>query len=79
MIHGGAGSGKSTIIHEIAKWAEYILRKSGDNPDQPYVIKLAPTGMAASNIKGATLHSAFSFVFSLLLYPKMGKFCQEPS
>jgi len=64
MIHGGAGSGKSTIIHEIAKWAEYTLRKSGDNPDQPYVIKLAPTGMAASNINGATIHSAFSFVFS---------------
>ena len=36
---------------------------SGDNTDSPCVIKVAPTGTAASNIEGQTLHTAFSFSF----------------
>ena len=64
MVHGGAGAGKSTVIHVIEQWATYILRKEGDNSDQPCVIKAAFTGCAASNIKGQTLHQAFGFSFS---------------
>ena len=64
MVHGGAGAGKSTVIHVIEQWATYILRKEGDNLDQPCVIKAAFTGCAASNIKGQTLHQAFGFSFS---------------
>ncbi len=39
--------------------------RSGDDthPDQPHVIKEAPTGKAASVIEGHTLHSAFHFKF----------------
>ena len=64
MVHGGAGAGKSTVIHVIEQWATYILRKEGDDLDQPCVIKAAFTGCAASNIKGQTLHQAFGFSFS---------------
>ena len=63
-VHGGAGCGKSKLIHVISEWAEYCLRTSSDrHPDHPYVVKVAPTGKAASLIGGLTLHSAFNFSF----------------
>ena len=63
-IHGGGGSGKSHLIDDISKWAEFFLRTSDSRqPNQPYVIKVAPTGKAASIIQGMTLHSAFHFKF----------------
>lgn len=63
-IHGGAGSGKSKLIEDISKWSEYFLRVADDRqPSQPSIIKVAPTGKAASIIDGLTLHSAFHFKF----------------
>ena len=35
MVHGGAGSGKSTVISAVAKWVHHILQKPGDDPDSP--------------------------------------------
>ena len=63
MIHGGAGSGKSTVISTLAKWVHYILQRPGDDPDCPYVVISAFTGAAACNVNGQTLHSLFSFNF----------------
>ena len=63
MVHGGAGSGKSTVISTLIQWMERIFRKEGDNPDHPYILACAPTGMAASVIQGQTLHHCFSFNF----------------
>ena len=63
IIQGGAGSGKSTLIDAVCQQIEKILRKSGDDPNHPYCLKVAYTGTAAANIKGQTLHSAFSFNF----------------
>ena len=63
MAHGGAGSGKSTVINTLARWAHHILQKPGDDPDCPYVIISAYTGSAACNVNGQTLHSLFSFNF----------------
>ena len=63
MVHGGAGSGKSTVINALAKWVHYILQKPGDDPDCPYIIVSAFTGSAASNVNGQTLHSICSFNF----------------
>ena len=63
IVMGGAGSGKSTVISVLKQWIHLILRKEGDNPDHPYVIVVAPTGTAAANVKGQTLHSTFSFNF----------------
>ena len=63
MIHGGAGSGKSTLIKIIAQYVTYILRRDGDDPECPYLLLGAFTGTAAANIDGQTLHTLFSFNF----------------
>ena len=63
IVQGGAGTGKSTVIDVLSQQMERILRTPGDNPDHPYIIKAAFTGTAAANIKGQTLHGAFSFSF----------------
>ena len=63
MVHGGAGAGKSTVINILAMYTQKILKQEGDNPDQPYVIKTAFTGCAASNIQGQTLNATFGFSF----------------
>ena len=58
MVHGGAGSGKSTVINIMKQWVHRILQSSGDNPECPYIL-----GTAAANVKGQTLHTAFGFNF----------------
>ena len=63
MVNGGAGCGKSTVINILKQWVHLILQKPGDNPEHPYVIVAAPTGTAAANVKGQTMHSAFAFPF----------------
>ena len=63
MVNGGAGSGKSTLISTISQYAHYTLRRDGDDPNCPIVLLGAYTGAAASNIKGQTLHTLFSFNF----------------
>ena len=64
MVHGGAGSGKTTVIRNLCSWVEKIMRRDGDESGLPYVIRCAPTGAAASLIEGMTLHTAFGFAFS---------------
>jgi hypothetical protein len=62
MIHGGAGTGKSKLIQDICKWAEHTLTtQSNRTLQQPYIIRVALTGKAASLIDGITIHSAFNF------------------
>ena len=63
VVHGGAGTGKSTLISVASNWAHKILKQPGDDSDCPYVIRMAPTGMAAANIEGATLHHALKLGF----------------
>ena len=63
VVHGGAGTGKSTLIRVISKWVQIILQTPGDDINCQYLIRAAPTGMAAANIDGSTLHSAFKLNF----------------
>ena len=63
MIHGGAGAGKSSVINIVKQWVHLILQTSGDSPDCPYIFVTAPTGTAAANVSGQTMHSAFGFTF----------------
>ena len=49
FITGKAGTGKSTLL-------EYFRQNTGKN-----VVVLAPTGVAALNVKGQTIHSFFKF------------------
>ena len=62
-VLGGAGSGKSSVINILKQWMHLILQSSGDDPDCPYIIVAAPTGTAAANVRGQTMHTAFGFSF----------------
>ena len=63
VISGGAGTGKTETIKVLAELTERKLQKPGDNPEKPKVVVCAPTGTAAANIDGMTLHSAFNLGF----------------
>ncbi len=51
-VLGSAGSGKSHLIELICQWVERLLRREGDDLDQPYIVKTAYTGAASCNIGG---------------------------
>jgi len=60
FLSGGAGVGKSTVTNALYEaLIRYLNTMPGENPDDVKVVKTAPTGKAAFNIKGNTLHSAF--------------------
>ena len=63
MVHGGAGSGKSTLINVISQHFHQIMLRDGDDLDCPYILLSAYTGAAAANVDGQTLHTLFSFNF----------------
>ena len=63
MVHGGAGSGKSTLINVISQHFHHIVLRDGDDLDCPYVLLSAYTGTAAANVDGQTLHTLYSFNF----------------
>ncbi|KAK3094305.1 hypothetical protein FSP39_000082 [Pinctada imbricata] len=59
FVSGGAGTGKSHLISALYQMAQRKLYHEGENPDDVKVLLSAPTGTAAHNISGTTLHSAF--------------------
>ena len=63
VVHGGAGTSKSFLIHIMSLWIQKLLSKAGDDVNSPYLIRAAPTGLAASNFDGQTLHSTFKLNF----------------
>ena len=44
---GGGGAGKSTLINVVTRQCDKVLSQVGDDPNQPKILLLAPTGMAA--------------------------------
>ena len=61
FLSGGAGVVKSTVTNALYQALDrYLNSIPGENPDNIKVLKRAPTGKAAFNIKGNTLHSAFN-------------------
>ncbi|XP_078582369.1 uncharacterized protein LOC144865469 isoform X1 [Branchiostoma floridae x Branchiostoma japonicum] len=59
FVTGGAGTGKSHLIKCIYYEATRLLGKAQENPDKVSVLLTAPTGTAAFNIGGSTVHHAF--------------------
>lgn len=53
FLTGGAGTGKSTLIEKIRNHI-------------PHAVVLAPTGLAALNVKGQTIHSFFNLPIHLI-------------
>ena len=50
FILGDGGTGKSYWISITSQWAEKTMIQTGDNPNRPKILLLAPTGKAASLI-----------------------------
>ena len=63
-VLGSAGSGKSHLIDLICQWVEHILRREGDDLDQPYIIKSAYTGTASCNI-GGKYHFTWNYALNV--------------
>ena len=60
FLSGPGGVGKSHVIKLIHSDTLKFLKLSGAfEPDDVTVLLTAPTGVAACNINGMTLHSAF--------------------
>ena len=61
FLSGGAGVGKSHVTKAQYQAAlKYYNTRAGDDFHQVNVIMLAPTGKAAFNIKGNTIHSTLA-------------------
>ena len=59
-LHGGAGTGKSYALKAIYQTLNKILNnKPGRKTNDLTTLLIAPTGKAAHNIKGHTIHVAF--------------------
>ena len=58
FVTGGGGVGKSHLIKCVYGACTKILRRS-ESPGDVTVLLLAPTGTAAHNINGQTIHSVF--------------------
>ena len=61
FLSGCGGTGKSHVVRLIQRDTAYLLQHAlQPDPDQPIVLVTAPTGSAAFNINGSTVHSALS-------------------
>ena len=61
FLSGPGGTGKSYVIQLIQRDIRHLLVPVlHPEPEQPLVLLTAPTGTAAFNIDGTTIHSAFS-------------------
>ena len=58
FITGGAGTGKSHLIKTISASLNKTLSYGSQCLERPNLLLLAPTGVAAVNINGTTIHSA---------------------
>ena len=57
FLSGGAGVGKSSVTNALYEaLTRYLNCVLGENLDEAKVLKVAPMGKAAFNIKGNTLH-----------------------
>ena len=60
FITGGAGVGKSLVIRALYQSLHrFLCSESGQDPEDIRILLCAYTGLAAYNIQGSTLHSAF--------------------
>lgn len=61
FIAGQAGVGKSLLVRAVFQVLNrYFRTMDGTDPENPRILLTAPTGLAAFNIDGVTLHSGFA-------------------
>ena len=60
FLSGPGGTGKSHVVHVIQRDMSHFFKHTvRPDDDQPIVLITAPTGSAAFQICGSTIHSAF--------------------
>ena len=64
----GDGVGKSYLIKTIYMSISKVLMYKGGHPEKPRIFLLAPTGVAAINIDGTTIHTALGITIGSKLY-----------
>ena len=69
FITGGGGCGNSHLLRTIYQAVTKTLMYNGGNPGKPRVLLLAPTGVAAVNMDGTTIHSGLGINCKGQLYP----------
>ena len=69
FITGGAEVGKPYLIKTMFLSLNKILRYKGSDADKPRILLHAPTGVAAININGTTIHSGLGINVGSKLYP----------
>ena len=58
-LHGGSGTGKSHILKALYQGLyRTVCMEAGQNRDNCRILVMAPTGKAAYNVKGSTMHAA---------------------
>ena len=61
FLTGGAGVGKSVFLKCLYQaLTKFYTSEAGENPENVKVLICAPTGKAAYNVGGVTIHSAFN-------------------
>ena len=60
FVTGGAGAGKSHLIKTIYHTTKKAFRHGITNSEKPTGLLMAPTGAAAININGTTIHTALA-------------------
>ena len=69
FLTGSAGVGKSHFTKTITMSLNKGLMRNSVNPDRPRVLILAPTGVAAININGRTVHSGLGLGIGKDFFP----------
>jgi hypothetical protein len=62
FITGGAGTGKSHLIRALYQMITKMLQSQAENPEEIVCLLTAPTGTAARNIHGQTIHCALNLM-----------------
>lgn len=61
FLSGGAAVGKSVLLKALYQaLVKHFSHQPGENPDDVHILICAPTGKAAFNVGGCTVHSAFN-------------------
>ena len=70
FLTGGAGVGKSVVIRALYQSLHrYLISQAVDELDHLRVLRCAPTGTAAYNIDGLTIHHAFAIPVQQKFHP----------
>ena len=84
-LHGGAGRGKSHVLKAIYQGLNKLLnQKPGQQTNDLTTLLIAPTGNAAYNIRGHTIHAAFHvpanhslFNYTKLFWDNLNIYCSK--